>query len=153
MDNTAIRIGPVMEQRENHFGVTTYWLEQQQYFWNNTNYMPACAATIFGETKYRFSRRVLLLRFRLRSPQGTLIRVGVRPEWGRLAMYIRVSQNRLFSENRLTLKNEYFQACRKWPNMTTGSEFNAPNYQGGPQGWVRLVITRSIIFKSFSDMI
>ena len=50
-------------------------------------------------------------------------------------------------------ENHHFQACRKWPNMTTGSEFNASNHPGGPQGWLRWVITRSIIFKSFCDMI
>jgi hypothetical protein len=37
--------------------------------------------------------------------------------------------------------------------MTTGNEFNAPNHQGVPQGWVRRVITRWVIFKSFFDMI
>ena len=47
----------------------------------------------------------------------------------------------------------HFQACRKWPNMTTGSEFNASNHQWGPKGWVRWIITRPIIFKSFSDII
>ena len=36
---------------------------------------------------------------------------------------------------------------------STGREFNASNHQGGPQGWLRWVITRSIIFKSFCDMI
>ena len=36
---------------------------------------------------------------------------------------------------------------------STGREFNASNHQGGPQGWLRWIITRSIIFKSFSDMI
>ena len=79
------------------------WLAQQQYLVKlNIDFPREQIKTIFGETKNRFSRRVLLLRFRLRSPQGTLIRVGVRPEWGRLAMYIRVSQNKLFSKNRLT---------------------------------------------------
>ena len=37
--------------------------------------------------------------------------------------------------------------------MTTGSEVNTPNHQGGPQGWVRWIKTRSIILKSFSSMI
>ena len=50
-------------------------------------------------------------------------------------------------------KYHHFQACRKWPNMITSTEFNASNHPGGPQGWLRWVITRSIIFKSFSDMI
>ena len=47
----------------------------------------------------------------------------------------------------------HFQTCQKWPNMTTSTEFNASNHPGGPQGWLRWVKTRSIIFKSFCDMI
>ena len=50
-------------------------------------------------------------------------------------------------------QNDHFQACRKGPKFATGSEFNASNHQGGPQGWVRWVKTKSIIFKSFSAMI
>ena len=47
--------------------------------------------------------------------------------------------------------NYHFQACRKWPKFATGSEFNASNHQEGPQGWVRWVKTRSIVFESFSE--
>ena len=50
-------------------------------------------------------------------------------------------------------KYHHFQACRKWPNMITSTEFNASNHPGGPQGWLRWIKTRSIIFKLFCDLI
>ena len=50
-------------------------------------------------------------------------------------------------------QNHHFQAYRKWPNTTTITKFNASNHLGGPQGWLRWVINRSVIFKPFCDMI
>ena len=50
-------------------------------------------------------------------------------------------------------QNHHFQAYRKWPNTTTITKFNASNHLGGPQGWLRWVINRLVIFKPFCDMI
>ena len=54
-----------------------------------------------------------------------------------LATYLKMPENG---------QNDHFQACRQWSPRVA-------KVQGGPQGWVRWVKTRSIIFESFSAMI
>ena len=51
-----------------------------------------------------------------------------------------------FNSNFENGQNDHYQACHQWSPRVT-------KVQGGPQGWLRWVRTKSIIFKSLSNMI